>query len=135
MLIGEAINTNLIDFGLTRSGLEHTIYRTWGEHANRYTTDEHTIYRTWGKHANRYTTDAVTRLRSSRILSISFDNAWFYMQGIRLLLLSHRGTSGCTRESTHKTGMYTKQKLYSSFLLETVEPLGLGKFIFFDNSM
>jgi hypothetical protein len=28
---------NFIFFGLTLSGLEPTIYRTWGEHANHYT--------------------------------------------------------------------------------------------------
>jgi D-alanyl-D-alanine dipeptidase len=39
MLIGEAINTNFIVFGLTRSGLESTIYRTQGKHANHYSTD------------------------------------------------------------------------------------------------
>ena len=26
-------------FGVTRLGLKPTIYRTWGEHANHYTTD------------------------------------------------------------------------------------------------
>ena len=36
---GEATNTNFIIFGLTRPGLEPTIYRTRGEHANHYTTD------------------------------------------------------------------------------------------------
>jgi hypothetical protein len=36
---GEATNTNFIVFGLTRSGLESTIYRTRGEHANHYTAD------------------------------------------------------------------------------------------------
>ena len=36
---GEATNTNFIVFGLTRRGLEPTIYRTRGEHANHYTTD------------------------------------------------------------------------------------------------
>ena len=35
----EAINTNFIVFGLTRLGLEPTIYHTPGEHANHYTTD------------------------------------------------------------------------------------------------
>jgi hypothetical protein len=39
MLSGEATNTNSIVFGLTRSGLESTIYRTGGEHANHYTND------------------------------------------------------------------------------------------------
>ena len=34
MLSGEATNTNFIFFCLTRPGLEPTIYRTWGEHAN-----------------------------------------------------------------------------------------------------
>ena len=39
MLNGEAINTNFIVFGLTRSGLEPTIYHTQGEHAYHYTTN------------------------------------------------------------------------------------------------
>jgi hypothetical protein len=37
---GEATQTNLKVFGLTRPGLEHTIYRTRREHARHYTTDE-----------------------------------------------------------------------------------------------
>jgi hypothetical protein len=36
---GEAANTYFIVFGLTRLGLEHSIYRTRGEHTNHYTTD------------------------------------------------------------------------------------------------
>jgi hypothetical protein len=40
MLSGEATNTNFIVFGLTGPGLEPMIYRTQGEHANYYTTDE-----------------------------------------------------------------------------------------------
>jgi hypothetical protein len=39
MLSGEATNTNLNVFGLTRPGLEPTIYRTRGEHTNHYATD------------------------------------------------------------------------------------------------
>ena len=39
MLSGEAANTYFIVFGLIWSGLEPTIYRTWGGHANNYTTD------------------------------------------------------------------------------------------------
>ena len=39
MLSAEAPNTNFIVFGLTRPGLESTIYHTRGEHANHYTTD------------------------------------------------------------------------------------------------
>ena len=39
MLSGEAIKNNFIVFGLTRSGLEPTIYHTRGEHTNHYTTD------------------------------------------------------------------------------------------------
>jgi hypothetical protein len=35
----EAINTNFIIFGLTRSVLEPTIFCTRGEYANHYTTD------------------------------------------------------------------------------------------------
>ena len=37
MLSGEATNTNFIVFGLTRSRLEPTIYRSRGEPANYYT--------------------------------------------------------------------------------------------------
>jgi hypothetical protein len=43
MLSGEATNTNFIVFGLTRSGLEPTIYCTRGEHANHYTTRTHDL--------------------------------------------------------------------------------------------
>ena len=39
MVSGEATNTNFIIFDLTRPGLEPTIYRTWGKHANHYATD------------------------------------------------------------------------------------------------
>ena len=39
MLSGEATNTNFIVFGLTRPGLELTIYRTRDEHANHHATD------------------------------------------------------------------------------------------------
>ena len=39
LLIGEATNTNVKVFDMTRSGLEPTIYHTRGEHANHYTTD------------------------------------------------------------------------------------------------
>ena len=39
LLSEEATNTNFIVFGLTRPGLEITIYRTWDEHANHYATD------------------------------------------------------------------------------------------------
>ena len=59
VLTGEETTTIFIVFDFIQSGLEHTIYRTRGEHANRHTTDEHTIYRTRGEHANRHITDAV----------------------------------------------------------------------------
>jgi hypothetical protein len=39
VLSGEATNTNFKVFGLTRLGLEPTIYRTRGEHTNHYATD------------------------------------------------------------------------------------------------
>ena len=38
MLIGEARNTNFIDFGLTQQDLKPTIYHIQGKHANHYTT-------------------------------------------------------------------------------------------------
>ena len=40
----EATNTNFIVFGLTRPGLEPTIYRTRGERTNHYATNEVTNY-------------------------------------------------------------------------------------------
>ena len=43
MLSGEATHTKLIVFVLTQPGLEHTIYRTRGEHANHYATDRNII--------------------------------------------------------------------------------------------
>jgi hypothetical protein len=39
MLSGEATNTNSIAFGLTRSTLKPTVYRTRIEHDINYTTD------------------------------------------------------------------------------------------------
>jgi hypothetical protein len=39
VLSGEAILTNFIVFGLTRSRLEPTIYSIGSEQANHYTTD------------------------------------------------------------------------------------------------
>ena len=39
MFIKETANIKLIVFGLTRPGLEPTVYSTRGEHANHYTTD------------------------------------------------------------------------------------------------
>ena len=39
MLSGEATNTNFIVFGLTRPGLEPTIYCIRGEHDDYYATD------------------------------------------------------------------------------------------------
>ena len=38
-VVGEATNTNVIIFALTRSRFEPTIYRTRGDHANTNTTD------------------------------------------------------------------------------------------------
>jgi uncharacterized protein with gpF-like domain len=39
VLRGEATETNVTVFGLTRSRLELTIYRTRGEQANQYTAE------------------------------------------------------------------------------------------------
>jgi hypothetical protein len=46
MLSVEAINTNAIVFGLTRSGFEHRVYSTRGVHANNYTTGAFAVNRT-----------------------------------------------------------------------------------------
>ena len=43
MLSGEATHTNFIVFALIRPGLEPTIYRTRGEHANHSATDAVTM--------------------------------------------------------------------------------------------
>ena len=40
----QQINTNFIVFGLIRTRLKPTIYRTRGEHANHYTTDAVKLY-------------------------------------------------------------------------------------------
>jgi hypothetical protein len=39
LLVSKTTNTNFEVFGLTRQGLEHTVYNTWGEHANYCITD------------------------------------------------------------------------------------------------
>jgi hypothetical protein len=39
MCLAEKQQIPILAFGLTRSGLEPTIYRTRGEHTNHYTTD------------------------------------------------------------------------------------------------
>ena len=39
MCLEEKQQIPILVFGLTRSGLEPTIYRTRGEHTNHYTTD------------------------------------------------------------------------------------------------
>jgi hypothetical protein len=55
----------------------HTIYRSWGVHANNYTTDGdtvHTIYRTWGVHANHYTTDGDTVHKIYRTWGVHANN-------------------------------------------------------------
>jgi hypothetical protein len=44
VLCGKTTNTHLIVFALTRPALEPTIYRTWGKHANHYTTDVVNIF-------------------------------------------------------------------------------------------
>ena len=56
----EATNVMFIRFGLIRQELETMIYRTRGEHANHYATDEPTIYHSGGEHANHYATDEPT---------------------------------------------------------------------------
>jgi hypothetical protein len=60
----DAANPNIIVFEFTQSGLEPTIYRIRGAHANHYTTNEPTIYRTQGAHANHYTTNEPTIYRT-----------------------------------------------------------------------
>ena len=64
VLSGETANINYIVFGITPPGLEPTIYRTRGEHAIHYTTDEPTIYCTRDEHDIHYTTDEPTIYRT-----------------------------------------------------------------------
>ena len=47
MVSREATNTNFIIFGLTRSGFEPMIHRSWGENANHYTTHAIHINKQW----------------------------------------------------------------------------------------
>ena len=53
MFSGESTNTNFIVFGLTRSGLEPTIYRTRGEHANHDATGA--VNYAWKLHTVKHT--------------------------------------------------------------------------------
>jgi hypothetical protein len=52
VLCGEATHTNFIFLGLTRPGLEPTIYRTRGEHDNHYTTDDVELSKKKDKNTN-----------------------------------------------------------------------------------
>ena len=47
MFSQEAVNTNIIVFGLTWPGLEHTIYHTQSEHTNHYITETLRIFRNY----------------------------------------------------------------------------------------
>ena len=67
MISGEASNTNIIEFGLTRMGLEPIIYRTRVEHTNHYTTD--VVYwqrkKTDGGKIMRTKTDKIIRINNN----------------------------------------------------------------------
>jgi hypothetical protein len=63
VLSGEAINTNFIVLGLTRPGLEPTIYRTEGERTNHYATDA-VMYRIRADHNK-----ALARKKTKKIMS------------------------------------------------------------------
>jgi hypothetical protein len=52
MLSREATNTNFLVFGLTRPGLEPSIYHTRGEHANHNTTE--TVWKYMSQVINMY---------------------------------------------------------------------------------
>ena len=52
MLREEATHTIFIVFGLTRLGIEPTIYRTRSEHANHYTTDAVEKFRNYTSHCD-----------------------------------------------------------------------------------
>jgi hypothetical protein len=70
ILSGEAINTNVIVVGLTRPGLERTIYRTRGEHANNYTTDKVSMkWIIWKeRNVDKYQKQIATKSKSINIL-------------------------------------------------------------------
>ena len=68
MLSRETTNTNSIVFGLTRSGLEPTIYRTLGEHVNHYTTD---VVQNHGKNKN-YRSFYMFSTKTNRYLFMEF---------------------------------------------------------------
>jgi hypothetical protein len=89
VLGGEATNTNLIFFGLTRPGLERTIYRTRGEHANNYTTDMVSMKWIIWKERNvaKYQKQIATKSKRIHILKaeISF---YFHTQHIKLGTIS-----------------------------------------------
>jgi hypothetical protein len=73
MLRGEAANTNFIVFGVTRPGLEPTIYCTLSEHANHCTTD--TI-----------TTDYIS---CTFIVDLNFFSLWSLILSVSLIWLSY----------------------------------------------
>jgi hypothetical protein len=85
-LSGDASNNNLIIFSLTRSGLEPTIYRTSGDHANHYTTD--VVYRITGNFCGvkfqRFWTKKKTfnfcRFFFLRIENLGTEKKWFVLQ-------------------------------------------------------
>jgi hypothetical protein len=89
ILSGEAINTNVIVVGLTRPGLERTIYRTRGEHANNYTTDMVSMKWIIWKERNvaKYQKQIATKSKRIHILKaeISF---YFHTQHIKLGTIS-----------------------------------------------
>ena len=89
VLSGEATNTNVIVVGLTRPGLERTIYRTRGEHANNYTTDKVSMkWIIWKeRNVDKYQKKIATKSKSINILKgeISF---YFHTQHIKLGTIS-----------------------------------------------
>ena len=65
---GEATDASFIVFGLTRPGLEHTIYRIRNEHANHYTTNA-VYFELW-------------RLDKKTVRNIEMSNIYIYVTTI-----------------------------------------------------
>ena len=92
--------------------LEPTIYRTRGERANHYTTDEPTIYRTRGERANHYTTDEPT------IYSTRGERANHYTtDAVQILIKFHSILSYVLMDSKCNTVLWNIFEIWISLLL------------------
>ena len=74
VLSGEATNTNCIVFGLTRPGLEPTIYHTRDEHTNHYAIDAEKGNKIYTTPSEQYQNSIKEYLK---LLNKLYDITWF----------------------------------------------------------